>query len=134
MRKIILPLVCILLSCEDKTTSKNVTVVNSSVEAHTTSLATEKKSSLSEIDSSSQVKRALQSKSGVCVSNHHCIKYVDMPGTKVKIIEILIQGTTSMQVKLYDKDGKATPLEPAFELEIKGTKVPATIDVNLIKK
>ncbi|WP_413612755.1 hypothetical protein [Bdellovibrio sp. HCB-110] len=127
MMKIILIFSLFFLGCENA--RKDTSIITTTQE----SIPSQKVEAIT-VKSEPFIKEALHSKSNVCVSNYHCIKYVNLPDTKVKIVEVVVQGTTSMQIKTYDKNGVPIDLEPTYVFEIKGTKMPATIDVELVKK
>lgn len=80
------------------------------------------------------VSQVIKNKTATCRNNSpfNCIKPVDLPGSKVKALELIINGTKSFQMITYDKLGNKIQLEDKFQFAVRGTRVPPTLNVDIV--
>ena len=68
-----------------------------------------------------------------CRNNNprNCLKPINVPGSKIKALEINVSSTSSVSFSTYDGFGAPTDLEPSFNLKVLAQREPAIIDANV---
>lgn len=79
------------------------------------------------------IKEVISQNRQMCRNNspHNCIKPINIKDSKVKALEIKINGTESFSMTTYDKYGKPVDLENKYQFKVTGTRVPPTLDVSI---
>ena len=80
------------------------------------------------------VQKVVRTSFPICRTQFNCIKPVSVEGSNVKAIEINVHGVDKVSFTTYGADGKPVDLGPNFLIEVKATKVPASIDANIVPK
>ncbi len=116
----------LIISCDNKSQLSQVTSKKQDI-------SVQSKTSLGK-DMKNKIIQSVINGQQVCGTPYNCFKPVNLVGTKVKVLEIDIHSKTQASFATYDKDGKPVDLENNFVIQIKATKVPATISADIIKK
>ena len=80
------------------------------------------------------LEKVLRTGTRVCNGDYHCIKPINIKGSHIRALEIVIHGNKKASIITCDKDGKPADLNKGFILELRATKIPAVIDAVILPR
>lgn len=85
-----------------------------------------------ESSTQSLVLKVIRENKMICRTQYNCIKPILVNGSKIRALEIKVNGTESMNIITYDSNGAPSDIGDDFNIHVVGGREPAWIDANII--